>query len=162
MTNEMLQNLVPLLLRPLRLVLSAETLRTTRIFLLKATHFPFVALILGWELWQQYWNRRSQPESPLALAPQGLKGSASYRLPAGVQPLLSTGTLQTPVNAQRRTGRLPVVLKSPHDAVATTSSTVTTVEALESAVDALRTQLDKITSLLEEEKRARTEQGSQT
>ena len=89
----------------------------------------------------------------MALAPQTLKGSTSYRLPAGIQPLLTTGTLQSPLNVQKRTGRLPVVVKPSINSAAASSSTV---ESLESVVDALRIQLDKITTLLEEEKRART------
>jgi len=40
------QNLIPLILiRPLRIVLSAEQLRSTRIVLLKATHLPIVGAI---------------------------------------------------------------------------------------------------------------------
>ncbi|CAI6276962.1 unnamed protein product [Periconia digitata] len=42
-------NLIPLLLRPLRLVLPSERLRSTRIALLKATHVPFVAAIWAYE-----------------------------------------------------------------------------------------------------------------
>jgi hypothetical protein len=43
-------NLIPLLfLRPLRLFLSSEDNRRIRIIVLKATHFPFVALIWAFE-----------------------------------------------------------------------------------------------------------------
>ena len=43
-------NLIPLIvLRPLRLVLPSENVRRIRIFFLKATHLPFVALIWAYE-----------------------------------------------------------------------------------------------------------------
>src|SRR4051812_1664702 len=44
-----LQNLIPLLLRPLRLVLASERLRSARIVLLKATHAPFIGAIYAYE-----------------------------------------------------------------------------------------------------------------
>ncbi|KAL5390601.1 hypothetical protein DPSP01_001676 [Paraphaeosphaeria sporulosa] len=42
-------NLIPLLLRPLRLVLPSERLRSARIVILKATHLPFVGAIWTYE-----------------------------------------------------------------------------------------------------------------
>ncbi|KAF2451365.1 hypothetical protein P171DRAFT_515399 [Karstenula rhodostoma CBS 690.94] len=42
-------NLIPLLLRPLRLVLPSERLRSARIAILKATHLPFVGAIWTYE-----------------------------------------------------------------------------------------------------------------
>ncbi|KAL5411004.1 hypothetical protein PMIN03_005108 [Paraphaeosphaeria minitans] len=42
-------NLIPLLLRPLRLVLPSERLRSARIVILKATHLPFVGAIWAYE-----------------------------------------------------------------------------------------------------------------
>jgi len=44
-----LQNLIPLVIRPLRLVLPSERLRGARIVLLKATHLPFVFAIWAFE-----------------------------------------------------------------------------------------------------------------
>lgn len=52
------QNLIPLLLRPLRLVLPADQLRKIRIWLLKALHWPFVACIIGYENGRQYLSAR--------------------------------------------------------------------------------------------------------
>lgn len=43
------QNLIPLCIRPLRLILPSERLRSARIILLKATHSPFVMLIWAYE-----------------------------------------------------------------------------------------------------------------
>lgn len=44
-----LQNLIPLCIRPFRLVLPSERLRSARIVLLKATHLPFVGAIWAYE-----------------------------------------------------------------------------------------------------------------
>ena len=59
--NSTSQNLVPLLLllRPMRFVLDAGTLRPVRIALLKATHWPFVAMILGYERWRLHLEHHS-------------------------------------------------------------------------------------------------------
>ena len=43
------QNLIPLVLRPMRLFLPTENLRSVRITLLKATHFPHVLAIMLYE-----------------------------------------------------------------------------------------------------------------
>ncbi|GAB7343205.1 hypothetical protein MBLNU457_1270t2 [Dothideomycetes sp. NU457] len=43
------ENLIPLVLRPLRLFVPADKLRSVRIALLKATHFPFVGAIMLYE-----------------------------------------------------------------------------------------------------------------
>ena len=45
-------NLIPLIMRPLRLFISADTLKYGRIVLLKATHWPFVACIHAYETWR--------------------------------------------------------------------------------------------------------------
>lgn len=42
-------NLIPLALRPLRIIFSADSLRGTRIFLLKVSHFPHVVIIGAYE-----------------------------------------------------------------------------------------------------------------
>ncbi|KIV99602.1 uncharacterized protein PV09_08777 [Verruconis gallopava] len=56
-------NLIPLLLRPLRLLIAPEKLRKARIFLLKATHAPFVLAIWSYEGLADYFagTRKSQP-----------------------------------------------------------------------------------------------------
>lgn len=52
-------NLIPLFFRPLRLVLPAEKLRSTRIVLLRLTHIPFVAAIWVYEHGYSYFMNRS-------------------------------------------------------------------------------------------------------
>ena len=58
-------NLIPLILRPLRLFLSADTLSHLRVVMLKATHWPFVACILGYEAWRARFgsSRQANPSS---------------------------------------------------------------------------------------------------
>ena len=43
------QNLIPLVIRPLRLILPSERLRSVRIVMLKATHLPHVFVIWAFE-----------------------------------------------------------------------------------------------------------------
>lgn len=52
-------NLIPLFFRPLRLVLPAEKLRSTRIVLLRLTHIPFVATIWVYEHGYSYFMNHS-------------------------------------------------------------------------------------------------------
>jgi hypothetical protein len=66
-----LQNLIPLCIRPLRLILPSERLRSARIVLLKATHVPFVAAIWAYEQIADARKRNSSmmsysgPQTPL-------------------------------------------------------------------------------------------------
>ena len=85
-------NLIPLvLLRPLRLCLPAPTVRSFRIGLLKATHFPYVAAIWAYESVRARWRpvdaeaswyarpASSHPEQ--ALHPRSMSHSHSLRRP---------------------------------------------------------------------------------
>ncbi|KAF2829287.1 hypothetical protein CC86DRAFT_368328 [Ophiobolus disseminans] len=64
-------NLIPLCIRPFRLVLPSERLRSARIVLLKATHLPFVAAIWAYEQIADVRSRDSNmmsfsgPQTPL-------------------------------------------------------------------------------------------------
>lgn len=63
------KNLIPLLcIRPLRLFLSAETVRRVRIVLLRATHLPFVMLIWTYESSQRQRRRPTAQLPPLSTA----------------------------------------------------------------------------------------------
>jgi len=59
------QNLIPLVLRPLRLFLTSESVRVARIVLLKATHVPFVGAI--W-LYEQCMNAHKRESSAMSLS----------------------------------------------------------------------------------------------
>jgi len=85
--------LIPLLLRPLRLVFPSDRLRSLRIVLLKATHLPFVGAIWAYE--ELVISRKSTlslsgPETPTmngrSLRPsiQPARGLAGFQAPAEV------------------------------------------------------------------------------
>ncbi|KAJ5783236.1 hypothetical protein N7457_005010 [Penicillium paradoxum] len=60
------QNLIPLLcIRPMRLFLSAGTVRRVRIVLLRATHLPFVALIWAYESKWRHSKRQNSQLPPM-------------------------------------------------------------------------------------------------
>ncbi|KAJ5560782.1 hypothetical protein N7535_008979 [Penicillium sp. DV-2018c] len=71
-------NLIPLLcIRPMRLFLSAGTVRRVRIILLRATHLPFVALIWAYESkWRQ---SKRQNSGPLQISAHGRRTAANER-----------------------------------------------------------------------------------
>ncbi|OJJ45002.1 hypothetical protein ASPZODRAFT_134433 [Penicilliopsis zonata CBS 506.65] len=106
-------NLIPLLcIRPMRLFLSAGTVRRVRIVLLKATHLPFVALIVAYEAGRRYVSRRNTVLPSMSTLPgdtrqastiqPDLSSRYSLRLPAsgGAHP-------QTPAPGTGRTGHSP-------------------------------------------------------
>ncbi|KAJ5873766.1 uncharacterized protein N7529_002196 [Penicillium soppii] len=65
-------NLIPLLcIRPMRLFLSAGTVRRVRIILLRATHIPFVALI--W-MYESKWRNSKRQNSQLPPIPTPARG----------------------------------------------------------------------------------------
>jgi hypothetical protein len=133
------QNLVSLLFRPLRLVLPAETLRSVRIVLLKATHWPFVGLILAWENGRLYFTR-SHIDSAMTL--RGPKSPMSSRRSlAGILRTPSSKARPAQLDRSPRAGRKPMA--RPGQAVTETNFD------LEAAVAALRTQVETIASLVE-------------
>ncbi|KAK3678209.1 hypothetical protein LTR78_002305 [Recurvomyces mirabilis] len=139
-------NLLPLLIRPLRLFVSAEDLRTIRIILLKATHWPFVGLILGWEKGRQYWKTRDG--RPTASSRDQMRRLITRRPLSGMsfqQPMLSAGTEHPPLEEQARSERLPAEIAV--DQIAAPSETI---EALTTAVQDLRRQVEALTSLVAE------------
>jgi len=144
---------VPLLLRPLRLVLLAETLRSLRIVLLKATHWPFVALILGWESGRLYLNRRlnAKPSTSPLRGPNSAKSSRHSLAGALLKPGLSKARSQ-PLDRETRTGRKPMSRPDPPAALDTDDD-------LAAAVTALQTQLESIASMIAERKDRKSASG---
>lgn len=138
-----MQNLFPLLLRPLRLIFPPQQLRKARIVMLKATHWPFVLAILAYEhgrLWVDDRRRagssrvsdRLSQYSPTALRrPLSRKSVSNTRLPRlDDQP------------RQRRSNAAAHAERSPPPAAPETN------EALCSAVANLRVQVEMLSSLL--------------
>ncbi|TKA76639.1 hypothetical protein B0A55_04934 [Friedmanniomyces simplex] len=145
------ENLLPLFLRPLRLVMSAEKLRTTRIVLLKATHWPFVGLILAWERARLYWNQGRKAKPSFGLTRRGPYATRKARRDlSGMsfqQPLLATATLQPPLDEQARADRSCSDIPSKQPMAASE-----TVGPLEMAVHDLRAQVEALASILATEK----------
>lgn len=149
------QNLLPLVLRPLRLVVSAEHLRTIRIVLLKATHWPFVALILGFENGRLYWRSRREMK-PFNMSTMhgsdtqvSLRRSAVCRTPLQ-KPLLDAGPKPFQLAKQARDARSHGLRPSNDDPAA-----VETQEALRLAINNLRSQVDALSNLVAQQEHER-------
>ncbi|KAK3072848.1 hypothetical protein LTR53_006080 [Teratosphaeriaceae sp. CCFEE 6253] len=140
-------NLVPVLLRPLRLFMSAEELRSTRIALLKASHWPFVGLILAWESARLYWHHRRNASPSLGMSRRAANAIRVARRPLSgrtlQQPSLAIGDLEPPLDEQARADGSPSAVPAKQDRAASE-----TVEALEKAVHDLRAQVEALASLL--------------
>lgn len=141
-------NLLPLLLRPLRLALSTQQLRHARIFLLKATHFPLVALILFYERALKLLDDRRRSGSPAVTPTLSLDSAASLRRPA---------YRKTPSNS-----RPSILARQPRDAQAPTRTPgqnqlppIESMQGLSTAVTELRAQVEMLTDLLTQERQAK-------
>lgn len=153
--NELRQNLVPLLLRPLRLFLTAERLRKVRILLLKITHAPFVALILAYEGGRQFLADQRRAKSSSTRSPgRGDPATSSSLLlrravsSRSVHPSLATGSdRQASLATQARTGRSSAPGKTRSDSVAAHETT----EALQRLMGEMKLQLHAVEALLERE-----------
>lgn len=146
------QNLVPLVLRPLRLFVSAETLRTWRIVLLKATHWPFVGLILFWERARLQWQQKGVPATSFGSTKRSLNASMRRRPVSGQSfkhPLLADGGIDPPLDQEARADRRADVEPSGN-----TSAAFETIEALEKAVQDLKAQAENLANLLVQAKAA--------
>ncbi|KAF7712108.1 Uncharacterized protein PECH_000470 [Penicillium ucsense] len=141
-------NLIPLLcIRPMRLFLSAGTVRRVRIMLLRATHLPFVALISAYEHSQRHLRRStasSLPPPSTAKPPRtfgGDRGVSRWQNP----PLSSIRSTRRADLAKRR-------LSVPHDISCepTQSSMAQPDEAhlveLLHMVDRLQEQVERLTT----------------
>lgn len=136
--NKTSQNLIPLLLRPLRLVLPSERLRSLRIMLLKATHLPFVGVIWAYE--QLVISRRSTlslsgPETPI------MKGRS---LRPYIQPARPLAGFQSSADGNGRTPGRAHQASRPQ----TRSGASDAEPQLKSLVLKLTTQVEELTSIV--------------
>ena len=137
-------NLVPLLLRPLRLFMPSEDVRRIRIVVLKATHVPFVALIWIYE--------RSQRLVPCSTSSQLAKAPHSTSRPLnpsqmGIEPRTDLNrSSPTGSSALNKTPRQ----KSGQSENATTDSASTAVDNAELAalVQSLALKVDGLTAMV--------------
>ncbi|KAH6614219.1 hypothetical protein C7974DRAFT_72915 [Boeremia exigua] len=137
-------NLIPLCIRPFRLILPSGSLRSARIVLLKATHLPFVGVIWAYEHLDVYRKRDlgpmsfSGPQTPTAT-------KRPARLAVNSPRLLRADTQATSSNAARTqsTGRSqPGAAQVEPDAQlrALVINLTTQVEALSAIVSRLQEQ----------------------
>ncbi|KAK5117319.1 hypothetical protein LTR62_005936 [Meristemomyces frigidus] len=130
-------NLLPLLIRPLRLFVSTEDLRTIRIILLKATHWPFVLCILAWERSRQMWQTRHGKCTTRDQVKKLISGRSFQ------QPLLVTAIEEPPLEGQARSSG-SVVITTNNQPVASAE----TIEALLTAVQELKQQVETLSSTM--------------
>jgi len=90
------KNLIPLCLRPLRLVLPSERMRSARIVLLKATHLPFIAAIFAYEHIADARKRDSSVTSLNGGPQTPLSSRKAPRLPVNTPRLLLADLQMTP------------------------------------------------------------------
>jgi hypothetical protein len=111
--------------------------------LLKTTHWPFVALIFGYERWRLHWEQRGDKKSS-ALYVRGPNSPRTLRRPLSgkwlQRPLAASGTRHSPLVREARTARTPVMAptKTRHN--------------LEAAVENLKQQIEKISTIIAEGK----------
>ncbi|KAF2772744.1 Ca2+/Mg2+-permeable cation channel [Teratosphaeria nubilosa] len=137
-------NLLPLLLRPLRLVLSAARLRTMRIVLLKATHAPLVGMIMAYELLAAKARDRPRVRPSYGLSSRGRHSKGAPTLLR--QPLSVHGAPARPLSplaVQARCASDPddTPLKDP-------TAALESLQTLQRAVDDMKNELRSMTEEL--------------
>ncbi|KAK4969320.1 hypothetical protein LTR66_011683 [Elasticomyces elasticus] len=143
-------NLIPLLLRPLRLFLPAERLRGARIVLLKVTHFPCVALIYAYENGRQYLTDRQQERGSWLPLMGGAESPRSQKRPflgaslRSTRPLAAANLVQTSLDGEAQAGR-GLVKKPGADETAAVSGSK---DELWTAVKKLSSQVETLTAVL--------------
>ncbi|KXS94009.1 hypothetical protein AC578_1747 [Pseudocercospora eumusae] len=136
-------NLLPLMLRPLRLVFSAQQVRRMRIVLLKATHAPLVACILGYERALKILDRHGSGSFRVSNRPS-LNSSSSLRRPLPRKTLPAERRLPFDREARETRGMLvPKQQPAPESP-----------EGLKAAIANLKTQVEILCDLLEKHKAA--------
>ncbi|KAF2203191.1 hypothetical protein GQ43DRAFT_470203 [Delitschia confertaspora ATCC 74209] len=140
LSNSLSKNLIPLLLRPARLVFSSDKVRNARIILLKATHAPFVGAIWLYEVLRTRNQKGSAasisgPETPVVRKRAFMKTSLTSPRPlTGFQGSLD-GSANTP-------GRSAASMR-----VQTTSSSESDAQ-LKSLILKLTVQVEQLTGVV--------------
>ncbi|CAK4030375.1 Ca2+ Mg2+-permeable cation channel [Lecanosticta acicola] len=147
-------NLLPLMLRPLRLIVSPQQLRNARIVLLKATHWPFVLALLGYERGRLWMDDRLPAGSSVGSERLSRNAPSALRRPLSRK---AFSTTRPPLlGDQPRPGRSAAVAA----ADATPPASPETVEGLHAAVANLRTQVEQLSTMLSQARATAVEVGS--
>jgi hypothetical protein len=142
------QNLIPLFLRPLRLFLPSERLRSARIVLLKATHLPWVGAIWAYE--RAVRERRSGATT--IGGPQTTTAKRPFRSTINSPPRFASGLQASGGGDGSTSGRTHTASRPRTGAVPSDSG-----PQLKSLVLALTSQVEQLTSMvsqLQEQKEA--------
>ncbi|EOA86871.1 uncharacterized protein SETTUDRAFT_163003 [Exserohilum turcica Et28A] len=139
-------NLIPLVIRPLRLIVPSERLRSVRIVMLKATHLPFVFVIWAFEHLSD--ARSAKAKATSFGGPQSAAGSRrAPRLPVN-SPRLLMGGFPNALGRTQHTNR-PQTRTGPTESDAQLRTLVTKlatqVEELTAMVSQLREQREAST-----------------
>ncbi|KAF1955707.1 hypothetical protein CC80DRAFT_548783 [Byssothecium circinans] len=132
-------NLIPLLLRPLRLVLPSDRLRSARIILLKTTHLPFVAAI--WTFEHVAVSRK--PDAGLSMSGPETQTLSKRPFRASIQPARSLAA-QTAAESNGRTSGRAHAASRPQ----TRSGTGDSDPQLKSLVLKLTAQIEELTNIV--------------
>lgn len=140
-------NLIPLALRPLRLFLSADRLRTTRIILLKMTHLPHIFAIGIYETFCQSIGRPRSSDLVLG-SPKSVERPAAWRKSAmgnrtsNIYPLLAA------------IGKSDSSFASGQAQSYENDADVDPQEDIRQILSHLRAQVDHLTDLLQQQKQS--------
>ncbi|KAJ9644571.1 hypothetical protein H2199_003534 [Coniosporium tulheliwenetii] len=144
-------NLIPLLLRPLRLLLPSEKIRSARIMLLKATHLPHVGAIWIYENGRQYLAERhiardsvvSSMGGPQSATTKGAMKRTTLRASLKAPRLLVPATLvQASLDGGSPTGGSPLHRRR------VTGESYESNEDLRSLVIRLSSQVSELTAMI--------------
>lgn len=134
-----------LLLRPLRLVVSAEALRHLRILTLKVLHLPHVSLILAYETGRLYWSDHRRAKSSSGARARNSHVSTSLRQPILGKSMHNSSRRSRPdvprLDQQARTIRSPVITP----VRGARAAAVDGVDKIELAIGNLQTQVETLT-----------------
>lgn len=136
------QNLIPLLcIRPMRLFLSAGSVRRVRIMLLRATHLPFVMMILAYESTRRHLHRPTIRLPPVSTARHHGTFGGEPSVSRCQDPLHSSITETRPMDPNLR--QISVDLHDSREPSLARAEKAQLAEIL-SAVDQLREQVERV------------------
>ncbi|KAL1302754.1 hypothetical protein AAFC00_003104 [Neodothiora populina] len=142
-------NLIPLALRPLRLFLSAEQLRSTRILLLKATHVPHVLAISLYEKLRRSVDHNrdtglglSAPRPRTSELPSSWRRSVLNNRLSGPYPLVAAIRSQGSSSSKTQSPRKPRKNDKP---------TKESQEDLKAILGQLKAQVDHLAKMIEQQ-----------
>ena len=137
------------MLRPLRLTLSAEKLRTTRILLLKVTHFPHVLVIMAYENLRIYVATRRSNDTLMTSSAKPLSLSERPRLYKHYSRTNRLSSAQPLAAASLKPSTLLGDERGSQESSASQPHTATSMEDIKAVLAQLTTQIEQLTRRVE-------------